>query len=124
MGMKLLAGDFPRHEGASFMMGAFLLPDPNAGFWRIWPKMLCYQMSDMKSLNEVTESNKVSVLGAAGWGTVGAVALGPVGLLAGMVLGGRGKAVVFAVEFGDGRKALIQCDGKTWSKIIAAQFDA
>ena len=60
--------------------------------------------------------------GAAGWGTVGALAAGPFGLAAGLILGGRGKKIVFAVKFKDGKKALIEVDQK--KEIVAAQFQA
>ena len=98
-----------------------MLPDPDAGF--AWlPKYVNYDMSRIKQLDELSEDNKVSVLGAAGWGTIGALALGPVGLLGGLVLGGRGKAVVFAVTFDDGKRALIEADQKTWKKILMSRF--
>ena len=83
---------------------------------------MCYHLSDVENLEEVSEENKVKVLGAAGWGTVGAIALGPVGLLAGLVLGGRGKNIVFAVTFKDCKRALLETDRKEWNRIIAARF--
>ena len=121
MSFKVLAGDFTTGNG-SFMFGHFTLYATGQESWI--PKSTSYTMRQVTDLQEINESNKVSVLGATGWGTLGAVALGPVGLLAGMVLGGRGKSVVFAVEFDDGKKALIQCSNKVWTKIIAAKFNA
>ena len=125
MGIKVLAGDFKnRSENgaqAAFTSRLFMFADPDAGFaWS--PKYVSYGTSQIDELGEVSEDNKVRVLGAAGWGTLGAVVLGPVGLLAGLVLGGRGKALVFAVTFNDGKRALIEADQKTWKKIVAARF--
>ena len=118
--MKVLAGDFQTNSaiGASFSFGMFSFPDPEA--WL--PKLVHYEMSDVDELDEVSEENKVKVLGAAGWGTVGALALGPVGLLAGLVLGGRGKKVVFAVKFNDGKSALVEVNQKVWKKIAVERW--
>ena len=128
MGLKVLAGDFPNSSanGASPTFttiggGKLSFPDPDAGF-ALLPKLVHYPISRITDLEEISEDNKVSVLGAAGWGAVGALALGPVGLLAGLILGGRGKAVVFAVSFDDGKRALVQTDKRTWNKILAARF--
>ena len=123
--MKVLAGDFKTssENGASadFRFGMFSFPDPEVDF--AWlPKLVHYKMSDVDELDEVSEENKVKVLGAAGWGTVGALALGPVGLLAGLILGGRGKQVVFAVKFNDGKRALVEVNQKVWKKIVVARF--
>ena len=123
--MKVLAGDFKTSSAngarADFHFGRFSFPDPEVDF--AWlPKHVHYTMSDVDDLDEVSEENKVQVLGAAGWGTVGALALGPVGLLAGLVLGGRGKKVVFAVKFNDGKRALVEVNQKVWKKIVVARF--
>jgi hypothetical protein len=123
--MKVLAGDFKTSSengaSAAFRSGRFSFPDPEVGFaW--FPKLVHYDMGNVDELDEVSEENKVKVLGAAGWGTVGALALGPVGLLAGLILGGRGKQVVFAVKFYDGKRALVEVNQKVWKKIVAARF--
>ena len=120
---KLLAGDFmgAPERRVDFFFRAFILPDPKHKWL---PKNVSYSINQVKTLEQVTEHNQVKVLGAAGWGTAGALALGPIGLLAGLVLGGRGQTVVFAVEFTDGKRALIQTDQKGWKKVIAARFDS
>lgn len=61
-----------------------------------------------------------SVGGTIGWGIAGGVALGPVGLLAGLVLGGKRKEVTFIAKFKDGRKVIATTDSKTWVQIQAA----
>lgn len=54
---------------------------------------------------------------ALGWGVAGALVAGPVGLLAGLWLGGKEEEATFLATFKDGRKLLAITDGKTWSKI-------
>ncbi len=51
------------------------------------------------------------------------VVLRPMGLLAGMVLGGPGKEVVSACAFRDGHRLLGETDPKTFTAIMAASFN-
>ncbi len=59
----------------------------------------------------------------AGWGFVGLVALGPLGAIGGMLLGGNKKEVSFTAELDVGRKFVAVTDSKTWRKIAAAVFE-
>ncbi len=61
--------------------------------------------------------------GTAGWGFVGLVALGPLGAIGGMLLGGNKKEVSFTAELDDGRKFMAVTGSKTWRKIAAALFE-
>lgn len=60
--------------------------------------------------------------GTVGWGVAGAALLGPIGLLAGLLLGGKGKDVTFILKLKDGRKMLATTDSKTFTKIAAMAF--
>lgn len=60
--------------------------------------------------------------GTIGWGIAGATLLGPVGLLAGLLLGGKGKDVTFILKLKDGKKMLATTDAKTFTKIQAHAF--
>ncbi|MFP3409920.1 hypothetical protein SB757_35455, partial [Pseudomonas sp. SIMBA_065] len=50
---------------------------------------------------------------ALGWGVAGALVAGPVGLLAGLWLGGKEEEATFLATFKDGRKLMAITDGKT-----------
>jgi len=80
------------------------------------------KLTDIKSVEEASEESVKRVGGTVGWGVAGAVALGPVGLLAGLLLGGKGKDITFVAEFKDGRKMLATADSKTFIKLKAAIF--
>ncbi|MDF1622507.1 MAG: hypothetical protein P1V33_03435 [Pseudohongiella nitratireducens] len=69
-----------------------------------------------------TEENVKKVAGTVGWGAAGAVLLGPAGLLAGLLLGGRKKEVTFIGLIQDGRKFLATTDSKTYTKLQAGSF--
>lgn len=117
--IKAHAGDFKDGGVHRFERNKFSLYEK--GFWRgLFPKTI--KAGEVAQLEQITEDNKVKVLGAAGWGVAGGVVFGPVGLLAGLVLGGRGKKVVFACHFHDGRKLLGETDMKTWTAMQAATF--
>ena len=72
---------------------------------------------------ELLDEEKVKKLaGTAGWGVAGAVLLGPIGAIGGMLLGGNKKEVAFAAYLKDGRKFMATTDGGTWNKLMAITF--
>ena len=54
----------------------------------------------------------------------GGALLGPAGLLAGLLLGGRREETTFVAKLKDGRKFLASVDKRAWPKILAAQMTA
>jgi len=80
------------------------------------------------SLNEVAEIDVINsesdkkMLGAIGWGIVGGVALGGLGLLAGVLAGGNGNDVTFKCVFKDGRKFIGVTRQKSYNEIAAKFF--
>jgi hypothetical protein len=89
--IKYLAGDFPSGH-CEYLFGKFTF-----GFYNV-------EISD-KELIEVEIASEESVKkigGTIGWGATGAIILGPVGLLAGLLLGGKTKEITFVGKFKDG----------------------
>jgi len=72
------------------------------------------------SIELASQHDVVRLGGAVGWGVAGAVLAGPIGLLAGALLGGRGKRVTFLGELKDGRRVLGQTDPVTYTELRAA----
>ncbi|MFZ5763332.1 MAG: hypothetical protein ACOY8P_10455 [Thermodesulfobacteriota bacterium] len=70
----------------------------------------------------MTEENKKKMLSTAAWGAVGALAIGPVGLLAGALSGGNKKEITFACYLKDGRKFMGTTDSKTYTKLQSLCF--
>ncbi len=77
---------------------------------------------DVATVETANEESVKKLAGTAGWGIAGAALLGPVGLLAGLLLGGRKKEVTFICVFKDGKKILATTDSKTYTKFQAAAF--
>ncbi len=84
--------------------------------------MVGMPLSDVESLDIATEETVKKLSGTVGWGVAGAAILGPVGLLAGLLIGGKKKQVTFVVKFKNGKKMLASTDNKTFTKLQAATF--
>ncbi|MFZ3487262.1 hypothetical protein [Vibrio harveyi] len=79
----------------------------------------CIIGSQIKSLELANEENVKKIGGTLGWSVVGGVIAGPVGVLAGAMLGGKRKDVTFVVEFDDGRTFMGTVDSKSFSALKA-----
>ena len=113
--VKVHAGDF-RGSG-SFTFGVFSLKTEAHPFVGE-----TIHGSELETVAIATEETVKTVAGTVGWGLVGGALLGPVGLLAGLLGGGRKKKVTFVARFKDGRKLLGTTDNKTFIKLQAAVF--
>ena len=76
----------------------------------------------LETVEVASEESVKKIGGTLGWGAAGALVLGPVGLLAGLLLGGRRKEVTFVAKLHDGRKLLATTDNGTFIKLQAAVF--
>ena len=115
---KYMAGDFPEGTLASDKRGALSLIIPTGNFWKPEPLQL---KDNVKNVEVVTEENKAKILGKVGWGIAGSL-LGPVGTVAGLVLGGRKKEIVFVCELKDGKRFIGKADPKTHQKLLVLCF--
>ncbi|MFC1567472.1 hypothetical protein ACFL3R_01375 [Thermodesulfobacteriota bacterium] len=104
------AGDFTRGKG-SFFLGTFTFFDGETA-----------EAMDIERIDIATEENVKKLGGTVGWGVAGGVLFGPVGLLAGLLLGGRKKEVTLIVVFEDGLKFIATTDSKTYKRILESTF--
>ncbi len=115
--IELHAGDWGRGSGTyGSILSVFSFPTPGSF------QQETVMGNQLASIEIASEESVKRIGGAAGWGAIGALALGPVGLLAGMLLGGRGKDVTLIATFKDGRKLLATTDSKTFVKLQALVF--
>lgn len=77
----------------------------------------------LESVSVKTEEEVRSLTGAAGWGVLGSLFLGPTGLLLGALWGGRKqKEICFAAYLKDSRKFLGITDSQAFQKLQAIAF--
>ena len=114
--IKVLAGDFIKGDG-QFSWGSLVLKT-KAHSW-VGETIAA---SELETVEVATEESVKKIGGTVGWGVAGAVLLGPAGLLAGLLLGGRKKEITFVARFKDGRKLMATTDSKTFTKLQAACF--
>lgn len=113
--ITLLAGDFGKARGARFGGGCFLF---TYGLF----KSETVKATELEELEVASEESLKRLGGTLGWGIVGGLALGGVGALAGLLVGGRAKEVTFVAKFKDGRKLMATVEAPTFKAIQAATF--
>lgn len=114
------AGDFGKGKGALSFGAVLSLPKAKPG--AIFFPNENIQISELQTVETASEEAVKRLGGTVGWGIAGAALLGPVGLLAGLIAGGKGKDVTFVAVFKDGRRLLATTDSKTFNKLQAAVF--
>ncbi|MGK5020766.1 hypothetical protein [Janthinobacterium sp. LB2P10] len=114
------AGDFTLGEGDVRLPLLFLKWQMGDGFSGVGKSIPL--TGSLESITVASEDEVKRVGGALGWGAAGAALLGPVGLLAGLLLGGKGKDVTFIAHFKDGKKMLATTDSKTFTGMQALVF--
>lgn len=110
------AGDFRKGDG-EFNFGSFTLRTDKHRFFGE-----TIALKNLESIEIATEENIKKIGGTIGWGIVGGLLLGPVGLLAGLIAGGRKKEITFVAKFKDGRKMFATTDNETFIKLKAGCF--
>ena len=102
--MKVIAGDYPSGTKVTFSKW-----NGRPGF-KIGDGQ--FVKGDVKSCFPLNQANSTSMLAKAGWATIGAAVLGPIGLLTGEIAGGNKSITIAAFEISNGRKVIIQGKSK------------
>jgi len=111
MRLTIKAGDFLQCEG-EYSNGSLTLKTanhPSPG-----------ERIPLNRIKDITVANHEisrSLGGAIGWGMAGALVAGPLGLVAGLWLGGKEEEVTFIATLKDGRKLTAVADSRTFSKL-------
>ena len=110
------AGDFRKGKEHQFARGKLFMKKPK-GFFRE-----TIALDRIESVEAASEEAVKRLGGTIGWGIAGAVLLGPVGMLAGLLSGGTGKDVTFVCRLKDGRKFLGTAPSNVFIELQAAVF--
>lgn len=116
---RIHAGDFLEGSDGIIMFGRLVLPTKQGLIFKKEERM---PESELEEVEIATEQSVKRLGGTIGWGLTGGALLGPAGLLAGLLLGGRDKKVTFVAQLHDGRKFLGTTDNETYIKLKAATF--
>lgn len=115
--MIVHAGDFPKGKG-SVILGVMTFPcGPRDVFTG-----QTIPVTELERVEIATEESVKKAAGTVGWGVAGSALLGPVGLLAGLLLGGRKTEVTFVARLKDGRKFLGTTDKGAYNVMLAGTF--
>jgi hypothetical protein len=73
----------------------------------------------IKTISQQTEESVKKLPEMAAWGLAGSMIFGPLGLLAGLVMGGNRKKICAMCELKDGRKFLATMDTTIYQEMLA-----
>ena len=117
--MDILAGDW----SGKYASISGLTKPPQITLFHGLIKHDVISFTEIDQFDVITEENKKSIAGTLGWGAVGAIALGPLGLLAGVLGGGNKQVRVIAITFNDGRKVLLKGTQKDVEQMMKFRFN-
>ena len=115
--MKILDGNLPKTASIRSIANDMYIFIPK-GLFKMDKISLKEHLTEAK---QITEENKHDLLSKAGWSTLGAIALGPAGLLAGLLLGGKRKEVYCACKLDTGEMFCLSCTPIEYQWFIANQ---
>lgn len=107
---KYIDGDFSPGTIAQAVSGAIALIENGT--------RLEITRENLKGLEQITEENRQKWGAKAGWGLAGAALFGPVGIAAGLFLGGKGKKYTVVCTMSDDRSFLAECSEDVYKKLL------
>jgi hypothetical protein len=110
---KVIKGDY-QNCLVSFAFG-------NISFIQGFSTKVHLSKQNISSYEVVDEKSQKSATSAVGRAAVGALLLGPIGLLAGVTAKSKG-AYLIAIQFVDGKKSLIEVNEKIYKAFITMMF--
>ena len=119
--IKVHAGDLSKKGTHQFLNNCFLMETASKKFGIIDRRDKIY-VSNLVEFEIASEENVKKIAGTVGWGIAGGLVLGPVGLLAGLLMGGKKKEITFIAKFKDNRKMLATTERIPSLQITAAQW--
>ncbi len=115
---KIIAGDFSKDEVIKIVAGKLAIVPKDGGLF----SKVNFINNDIQNVEIITEENKKKFIGTAGWGLVGGLALGPLGLIAGILAGGNKKEFLIACELKNGKKLIAEVDSKIYKSMLNASY--
>jgi hypothetical protein len=114
--IKVIAGDFSHHVASRVVGNELRMQLRDKIFAEKIP------LSEIAELDVASKESVTRIGGAIGWGIAGEVLFGPVGLLVGLLRGGRRNETTFVCKLRDGRKFLAVANSRVYSKMQLASL--
>lgn len=116
---KVIAGDF---EGWSISKSMSLFGAPRFYLTNVWKKEE-FSKATVARYDIIDRNNVASFGRAIIYGAAGQTLFGPVGMIAGILGGSRGKETyVISIELNNGKKALLEVDKNMYREIIRVLY--
>lgn len=114
---SIISGDYKGGKVAVGLFGGDVVL-MTGGFYS---ENIILSKSNVASCEVIDSTSRKSAFSAIARGTVGTMLLGPIGLAAALSAKSKGTYLV-ALEFRNGKKALVECDQKVYKAIVKALF--
>lgn len=111
---KILGGELYKNR-LGYIFGSIIFVPPKHSWWRL----SIVRPNQITRLEIATEDSIKSMTGTLGWGAAGGLILGPIGLLAGLLLGGKKKEIAFICQLSDGRKFMAITEPRYFQQLQA-----
>jgi hypothetical protein len=105
---KYIDGNFQQGTTIEDSVGKFYILDGGQS-----DSKLEITKDSLQDIEQLTEENRQKWLAKAGWGLAGALAFGPIGVAAGLFLGGKGKKYSVICTMSDGRSFMAEVSDDT-----------
>lgn len=114
--ITVLAGDFKAGPWSHFWKGQFLMKSNGKLFRQYVP------MTEVVGIEVASGNGTVSYGNIIGLGLIGDLMFGPIGAVAGAIIGSKNRRVTFAVKFKDGRKFAATTSARIFARIQAGML--
>lgn len=111
---KYIDGDFQQGTTTEYSVSKLYILDGGHSEHRVE-----ITKDHLKDIEQLTEENRQKWFAKAGWGLAGALAFGPIGIAAGLFLGGKGKKYSVVCTLSDNRSFMAEVSDDVYKKLIA-----
>ncbi|TVQ45053.1 MAG: hypothetical protein EA365_08780 [Gloeocapsa sp. DLM2.Bin57] len=123
--IKVVAGDFLNDESDTTYINIYNYFDKTLTLkTALNPKGEVIHRSAIAEIAIANEENVTNIGGKIFWGVTGSLLLGPIGLAAGLLAGGKEKKMAFILKLEDGRTLVGVTDSNTYNELLGGTVES